>query len=116
MTNTTQPLTPATIVFETSVGFTSIKVQSVKVTVRPFAQYKSAIEIRYMEQGKRTVRGTVLTDSHAWVILAGHHNVLGGQPECTTSYAPHHSADMDAAIRATGAEILRDFRTHNPHA
>ena len=122
MTNTATNLTaalthtaPATLVFETSIGHVSIKVKQVSVTMRSYAQYAQALEVRYIEQGKRAVRGTVLTDSHAWVILDGHHQVLGGHNECAVSYAPEHSTNMDDAIRATGATVLRDYRTHNPN-
>lgn len=121
MTNTATDLTaalthtaPATLVFETSIGHVSIKVSSVSVRVRSYAQYTQALEVRYVEQGKRKFRGVVLTDSHAWVILDGHHNPLSGQPECAVSYAPEHSTNMDDAVRATGATVLRDYRGHNP--
>ena len=121
MTNTATNLTaalthtaPATLVFETAIGHVSIKVKQVSVTVRSYATYTQALEVRYIEQGKRAVRGTVLTDSHAWVILDGHHNPLSGHNECAVSYAPEHSTNMDDAIRATGATVLRDYRGHNP--
>lgn len=105
---------PATLVFETSIGHVSIKVSRVTVTVRPYAQYKHALEVRYVEIGKRKERGVVLTDSHAWVILDGHHDPLSGVAECgAVSYAPEYSTNMDDAIRATGATVLRDYRNHN---
>lgn len=104
---------PATLVFETSIGHVSIKVSRVTTTIRPYAQHKQALEVRYVEIGKRKERGVVLTDSHAWVILDGHHNPLSGHNECAVSYAPEHSINMDDAIRATGAVVLRDYRNHN---
>lgn len=110
---------PATIVRRTSVGHVVTHVRFVSVDVVPFAQYPSALRMKWQE-GRRKPVGTTWTDAHDIVILRGHVDVapggLHGKVAGTSvAYDPAQGDEMDAAIKASGGEILRDYRDHTPH-
>lgn len=49
-----------------------IECRSLKVTIRPYAQYESAIHLEWIGKGQRRARGTVLSYSPWGLVLDGH--------------------------------------------
>ena len=114
-----------------------IECRSAEISLRAYAQFSAAIEVRFMQKGCRRVRGFMQTDSPSLLVLEGwgHPQPAGIFDESTreevspgvtftkgrhSGFSPGWRLDFDAMIgehvEKTGAKIVADFREHNPHA
>lgn len=123
-------LETATILHNGSgLGFTVRHVRNFAAGFVPHAQYRSSLHLQYTEKGKRKAVGYIY-DHPSIIVLAGHVDVKapslygaarreGGAMVSESTYAAGDegpSRDIDAAIKASGAAVVRDFRGHNSHA
>lgn len=119
----------ATMVFRTGLGtYRAVHVRSILVTAGPHAQYRSALSVFWVDKGARKTRGVTYTEPQ-FLVLDGWVDVdfpsAFGAPERigSASVSEAHIATeesargpVDAAIKASGATVLRDFRGHDAYA
>lgn len=128
MSNATTLLThgKATMVFRGGLGYCAIRLRSVNVSKGTYAQFAAALTVRIVEKGARKTKGVVYTAPDfvildGWVDLDlprifGEASAEGGMvvasAECRLT---GDGGDIDAAIKASGATIVRDFRGHDAY-
>jgi hypothetical protein len=116
----------ATIYRSGMFGITATEVTSLGISVGKWAQYASAVHVRYVPKGKRSPRGEMISHDPYLVILEGHGHVkpdgmydpakseAGGQVSRYASCDPRWRSDFDAKLSAylstSGAKVLHDFR------
>lgn len=112
-------------------NITKTECRSLKVDVRPYAQYQNAVVVTFVKKGARRECQIVQTSNPDVVVLAGH-----GQMEpdgafktdgpahrgVTIERAKHRSGDtrwqgdfsakLAAYVAETGAKIVADYREH----
>jgi hypothetical protein len=128
MSNATTLLThgKATMVFRGGLGYGVVHLQSVNVTAGKLAQFAAALTVRYVEKGKRSTKGVCYTAPDfvildGWVVLDlpsifGEASAEGGMVVASAECRLIGDAgDIDAAIKASGATIVRDFRGHDAY-
>ena len=116
----------ATMVFRGGLGYGVVHLRSVNVSEGTYAQFAAALTVRYVEKGKRSTKGVCYT-APDFVILDGWVDVKlpnvwsaprreGGATVVTADCAITGGTDaVDAAIKASGATIVRDFRGHDAY-
>lgn len=118
-----------------------LDVRAYSVALRPWAQYASAVETRFIKKGSRRTIGFIQSYQPSLVILEGwgHPDPAGiwnapvvghvgegdSRAEVTTTTGRHLSCSAEwsnefdallaAHVEATGAKILHDFRGHDPY-
>ena len=117
----------ATMVFRGGLGYCAIHLQSVSVSERSYAQFAAALVVRSVKRGKRKTDGVIYTHSD-FVILDGwvdldlprvYEETKSEDGWTVTTAACALTGDdgkIDAAIKASGATVLRDFRKHDARA
>lgn len=118
-------LARATVLTRGPFGYSVTLVRDLTVTIRPYAQYSHAVEIRFTEKGKRKAGGLMETYRPGAVILEGHHEIklesamddLGGGCSMTryASFDSRYDSDFARWLDASKLTVARDFRGHNPH-
>lgn len=111
-------------------AYKAIKCRSAKIVIRPYALYGAAVEVRWIEKGKRREVGTVMADSPSLVVLDGHvdldipsmwtdkHVTADGVETSRsrgTSFSSSWGDEFSAALAASGARVIRDFRGYNTY-
>ena len=128
MSNATTLLThgKATMVFRGGLGYGVVHLRSVNVSEGAYAQFSAALTVRSIEKGARKTKGVVYT-APDFVILDGWVNLNlpsifgeasreGGMVVASAECRLIGDAgDIDAAIKASGATIVRDFRGHDAY-
>ena len=113
----------ATMVFRGGLGYGVVHLRSVNVSEGTYAQFAAALTVRSVEKGARKTKGVVYT-APDFVILDGWvdldlrraFEVAEGGSWATADCALIGDAgDIDAAIKASGATIVRDFRGHDAY-
>ncbi len=128
MSNATTLLThgKATMVFRGGLGYCAVHLQSVNVTAGKLAQFAAALTVRYVEKGKRSTKGVCYTAPDfvildgwvdvklpsAWSAPRREGNATVRTAECRMT---GDAGDIDAAIKVSGATIVRDFRGHDAY-
>ena len=122
-------LARATLLTRGPFGYSVMLVRDLTVTIRPYAQYSHAVEIRFTEKGKRKASGFMETYKPGLVVLEGHVEVklesamehCAGSPGVTCSrtryesYDSRYDSDFARWLDASKLTVARDFRGHNPH-
>jgi len=115
---------PCTIYLPGFFGYSRVEVRSVSVAVKAHAQYPHAYVVRFVEKGKRTMRGTVLSHEPKGLIVEGHGHpspsVMKSQGD-GSSITRHTSCSNEwhvefaafAADKLAGARVLLDI-TNTP--
>lgn len=134
--NTTQTYTNVTLYAPTGVmssNIVKIECRTLRVEVRPHAQYAAAVSFYFVPKGKRTERFHVETSRPCAVILDGHRHMdpdglydegtrktEGTVTTIRSRYRacdPRWQSDFDAKLATYVAEgkgkILADFRGHD---
>ena len=117
-------------------GIRKVEVTSITVTLEPYAQYRSAVAIDFVPNGKRKVSRFVETSHPSALVLDGwgHPNPDGMWDESTrringgvgsvegrySGFDPRWQSDFDAMIAKyvaanPGVVVLADYRRHNAH-
>ena len=116
----------STMVYRGGLGYGVVHLRSVTVLERAYAQFAAALVVRYVEKGARKTKGVVYT-APDFVILDGWVDVAlprifgeaSSQDGWTVTTADRvltgDFGDIDAAIKAAGATIVRDFRGHDAY-
>ena len=118
----------ATLYHETMFGYTVTHVRDLKVEVVKYAQYDKAVRVTFIEKGKRKRTGFLQTSHASLVVLEGH-TTINTKPQMETdtrngmtiestryaSYDARWGEEFDAALVASSATVLRDFRGYNSH-
>ena len=126
----------ATLYIRGAISMLKVEVRNVSSLTRPYAQYRSAVSVRWTPKGKRNERSTVETTFASILVLDGwgHPEPMGMWDESKTvthengittgrarysSCDPKCQSDFDTMIAdhitKTGAKVLLDLRGHNPH-
>ena len=132
MTTTTKPetakYTDCTLYMGGMMGYRKILCKWVEVSVVPYAQYKAAIRLKFLEKGKRKPRGFMLAYKPQATIVRGHAtpepNDWLTAPEkngpITTRQSVYSACDprwqtdfVKGALQ--NCDILADFHGHNSH-
>ena len=97
--------------------------REVTVETVEYAQYTSALQVTYLEKGKRNKRRFVLTYKPFFVIVPTAQaiepdgmmkpNGDGSSISRYSSFDDGWIRDFDEKLKAAGVPILADFRTHN---
>lgn len=128
MSNATTLLThgKATMVYRGGLGYCAIHLRSVNVSEGAYAQFAAALTVRSIEKGARKTKGVVYTAPDfvildgwvdvklpsAWSAPRREGNATVRTAECRMT---GDAGDIDAAIKASGATIVRDFRGHDAY-
>ena len=109
-------------------GTSRIEVKQLVAFVGAYAQYSKAIQVVYVEKGKRRPQQAVMTYAPSLVIFDGYGHAEPGSPFVATgggcfmttraSYDPVYRDEHDTLIeRVTceGGVILADYRGYNAH-
>jgi hypothetical protein len=128
MSNATTLLThgKATMVFRGGLGYGVVHLRSVNVTEGAYAQFSAALTVRSVEKGARKTKGVVYTAPDfvildGWVVLDlprifGEASAEGGMVVASAEcHLTGDAGDIDAAVKASGATIVRDFRGHDAY-
>lgn len=107
-------------------NYVAIEAKDIEVAFRPYAQYASAIEVRFTPKGARKPRGFIQDYSPSLVVLDGwgHFSPASAYDGTSTSRHLCHSegwskdfaGELAAYLERSGAKIAADFRGHNPHS
>ena len=125
---TAENLTTATLYHETMFGYSVLHVRDLKIEVVKYAQYDKAVRVTFIEKGKRKRVGFMQTSHASLVVLEGH-TTINTKPRMETetrngitiestrysSFDARWSEEFDAALVASSATVLRDFRGYNAH-
>lgn len=119
----------ATLYIRSMISIIKVEVNKVRSEVGPYAQYKSAVTLRYLPKGKRKERSMVETSHPSLVVLDGwgHPEPAGMWDESTTvdgmtrgryaSCDPKMGSDfaemLSSYLNKSGARVLLDLRNHN---
>lgn len=124
----------ATLYVRGMISIVKVEVSSVSTEVGAYAQYVSAVTVRYVPKGARKARGNVETYAPSTVILDGwgHPDPAGMWDESTkqtdangtgtlrsrySSCDPRMAADFDTMLSGylakTSAKVICDLRGHN---
>ena len=115
----------ATLCVNGMFGYRLIHVRDLQIEIVKYAQYDHAVRVTYIEKGKRKRVGFMETYQPSLVVLQGHTTIalkpdmedLGGGCSRTrhASVDPAWRDEFNAALEASDAVVLRDFRDYNPH-
>ena len=118
---------PCTIYLPGFFGYSRVEVRSVSVVVKAHAQYPHAYAVRFVEKGKRTMRGTVLSHEPRGLIVEGHGHpsplVMQAQGD-GSSISRHTSCSKEWHVefaafvteKLSGARVLLDITNTPPEA
>jgi hypothetical protein len=111
-------------------GVTRTEIRALEITVGKYAQYSSAVSVKFIAKGKRSPQGYWLTYKPELVILEGHDHMAPDGPmepvgsvdangvtatrsryaSCDPRWAEDFNRQLAAYVERTGAKILHDFR------
>jgi hypothetical protein len=111
-------------------NYIRVEARNIEITIRPYAQYASAVEVRFVPRGARKVRGFVQTSYPSLVVLEGwdhfepadayRPSVVGGKVSAhlchSEGWSRDFAAELDAYLAGNRAKVAADFRNHNPHS
>lgn len=125
-----------TVYTRSPMGIVKTEGKNLEIKVRPYAQYKAAVEVRFIPKGKRKVQGFVQTYEPSVLVLEGWDHpepdgmidpasvrVEGGVRTSMSRYLscdPRWESDFRAMItpyieKIGDAKVLADFKGHNPN-
>ena len=106
-------------------NYVAIEAKDIEISLRPYAQYDSAIEVRFTPKGARKPRRLIQDYSPSLVMLDGwgHFSPVSAYDGTSTSRHLCHSdgwskdfaGELAAYLDLSGAKVAADFRGHNPH-
>lgn len=117
-------------------GISKIEAKRLYIKLAPWAQYRSAVQVSFLEKGKRKEHGFVDSHNPSTLVLAGWGHIdpdssflpeePGATPEIVVSKGrygacdPRWQSDFDAKIaaylEASGARVIADYRGHDTYA
>jgi hypothetical protein len=122
----------ATIYLRGMISMTRTEVRDLRIEIRPYAQYDSAVHVSFVPKGGRSRRGFVESHSPSLVVLDGWGHVepasmfiasetsdsgvecsRGRYSACDPRCLADFGALLSAYVARTGAKIVADYRTHN---
>jgi hypothetical protein len=119
---------PCTVYLPGFFGYQRVEVRSISVAVKQHAQYPHAYVVRFIEKGKRTLRGQVLSHDPRGLIVEGHGHPAPASPMDAqgdgTSISRHSSCSKEwhvefaafVAEKLAGARVLLDITNTTPEA
>jgi hypothetical protein len=111
----------ATMVYRGGLGYCAIHLREISVATRAYARFSAALTVRSVAKGARKAKGVIYTHPD-FIILNGWVDVTlprvfgeatnGDGWTVTTSdvVLTGDVGDIDAAIKASSATVVRDFR------
>ena len=117
----------ATIAYQGAFSYSTMHVRDVECEAVEYAQYTNAVRVTFIKKGARKRTGMVLTYEPSMVIIDGHVEIdipktMGAEDAsgCSMSRGmscdPMWAKEFDAALKASGHKVLKDYRGHNAHS
>lgn len=118
---------------ETMGNIHKIEARAFSTRLRPWAQFSSSVEVRFLKKGARRVLGFIQSYQPSLVILDGwghpdpapifgpavQRNGVeisrGRHSACSPEWSTEFDAMLAAHVAEKGAKILHDFRGHNSY-
>jgi len=122
-----------TLYFMGGLGYSKIEASSVSLALIAYAQYASAVEVKFVPKGARKERGFVQTFQPSLIVLDGwghpdpdgiwdestkregdgYSTVQAKYRSCDPRWASDFGTKLAGYLESSGAHVLADYRGHN---